>query len=161
MGERLFVAQVVVAVEDQWFAPGTDGPPVRAERRHRIEAYLFAAADAEAAYRTAVEWLPGFSDANHDGPGNLTRIFAIGLHQLENVLPRVTDLPTAVQEQYGVDVGGYDPAAVVAHGVPQVRGRDELDVFRVQQLLRPSGEAVEAESATATDPASISASGDS
>lgn len=145
MGERLFVAQVVVAVEDQWFAPGTDGPPVRAERRHRIEAYLFSAADAEAAYRTAVEWLAGFSDANHDGPGDLTRIFPIGLHQLEDVMPRVAELPTAVQELYGVDVGGYDPAAVDAHGVPRVRGRDELEVFRVQQPLRPSGEAAQAE----------------
>ena len=49
MGDRLFVVQVVVAVEDQWFAPGTDGPPIRAERRHHIAAHLFAAPDAEAA----------------------------------------------------------------------------------------------------------------
>lgn len=82
MGERLFVVQVVVAVEDQWFAPGTDGPPVRTERRHHVAAHLFAAADEEAAYRTAVGWPPGFSGANHDGPGDLTRLFTVGFYQL-------------------------------------------------------------------------------
>ncbi len=130
MGERLFVVQVVVAVEDQWFAPGTDGPPVRAERRHHLDAHLFAAADAEAAYRTAAGWLPGFADANHDGPGDLTRVFAVGLHQLEEVFPRRAELSAAVDELYGVDVGGFDPCAVDAAGVPLVRAKDELEVFR-------------------------------
>jgi hypothetical protein len=67
---------------------------------------LFAAADAEAAYRVACEWLPGFADANHDGPGDRTKIFALGVHQIEEVLPAPDDLPAAVRELYGVDVGG-------------------------------------------------------
>ena len=144
MGERLFVMQVVVAVEDQWFAPGTAGPPIRAERRQYIDAHLFAADDEDGAYRTAVDWLPGFSDSNHDGPGDLTRMFAVGLHQLEEVSPRVADLSTAVREVYGVDVGGYDPSAVDAAGIPRVRAREELEVFRVHRALRPSGEAPDA-----------------
>ncbi|QEG30926.1 hypothetical protein GobsT_57440 [Gemmata obscuriglobus] len=117
VSDRMFVMQVVVAVEGLWFAPGTDGPPVRSQRRHRIDAQLFAAPDAEAAYRTAVAWLPGFSDKNHDGPGESTRMFAIGLHQLEEVLPRRSELSTAVGEPYGVDVGGYAPSDVDSDGV--------------------------------------------
>lgn len=130
MGERLFVVQVVVAVEDQWFAPGADGPPVRAERRYRIDAHLFAAADAEGAYRTAVAWLPGFSDANHDGPGDLARVFAVGLHQLEEAAPRRGELSAAVGELYGVDLGGFNLCEVDPAGVPRVRAREELEVFR-------------------------------
>ncbi|MDY3556527.1 hypothetical protein R5W24_005693 [Gemmata sp. JC717] len=145
MGDRLFVMQVVVAVEDQWFAPGTDGPPVRSERRYRIDAQLFAAPDVEAAYRTAVAWLPGFSDTNHDGPGDLTRMFAVGLHQLEEVLPRRCELAAAVGEPYGVDVGGYDPSDADADGVPRLLDRNELEVFRAMRLLRPHTEATDAE----------------
>jgi hypothetical protein len=128
--QRLFVVQVVVAHEQQWFAPGTGGPPVRRERRHYVESRLFAAPDAETAYRIACDWLPGFSDANRDGPGDLTEIFAIGLHQLEELLPRLGELPSAVKEVYGIDVGLYDPSAVDAEGEPLVRARDQLDVFR-------------------------------
>jgi hypothetical protein len=151
VGDRLFVMQVVVAVEDQWFAPGTDGQPVQVERRHHIEAQLFAAADAEAAYRTAVGWLPGFSDANHDGPGDLTRIFAVGLHQLEEVIVGLAELPAAVQGLYGVDVGGYDPSEAEAAGVPRVRAKGELEVFRRPGLSSLHDRAPDAEASAAAD----------
>ncbi|QEH39202.1 hypothetical protein OJF2_78160 [Aquisphaera giovannonii] len=126
---RLFVARVVVAIEERWFAPGTGGPPVRSERRHLVESFLFAAPDAEAAYEVAAGWLPGFSDSNHDGRGEETALFALGLHQLEELIPRLGELPSAAQEHYGIDLGLYDPDDVDADGVPLVRTREQLEVF--------------------------------
>src|SRR6476660_1010354 len=83
--DRLFVLQVVVAIEEQWFAESREGPPTRTARKYRIDGLLFAAADEDDAFRIASEWLANdaFSDSNHDGEGDLTRIFAIGIHQLE------------------------------------------------------------------------------
>jgi hypothetical protein len=136
VGERLYVVQFVVAVEDHWFGPETDGSPTRIERRHYIEAQLFAAADAESAYRVACEWLPGFTDANHDGSGNLTRKFAVGIHQVDELeLPAPSNLPAAVRRLYGVDVGRYDPGEVDPGGTPLVRAKTELAIFQRTKRL--------------------------
>ena len=128
--QRLFVVQIVMAQEEQWFAPETRGPPIRSERRHYVESTLFAATDAEAAYRMAKGSLPGYSDANHDGPGDLTRYFALGIHQLEDLTEPLADLPEAVQRPYGIGVGLYDPAEVDDDGIPLIRAQDQLDVFQ-------------------------------
>ena len=53
MKQRLFVAQIVVSSEDQWFAPGTPGPPIRRRLSYSIDAQLFTALDEEDAYRMA------------------------------------------------------------------------------------------------------------
>ncbi len=128
--DRLFVMHVIIAVEEQWFAPGNAESPIKVERRHHIDAILFAATDEDEAYRMAIDWLPGFSDSHHDGVGDLTRMFAVGLHELDEVSLRVADLSAAVREMYGVDVGKYDPSMVDITGLPQVRSKDELQVFR-------------------------------
>lgn len=128
--QRLFVVQVVIVQEDLWFPPGTGGTAIRCERKYYVESQLFAARDAEEAYRLACEWLPGFSDSNHDGPGDETRYSAAGLHELEEIPLRAGDLPSAVRELYGVEVGRYDPSEVNADGAPLVRARDQLSVFR-------------------------------
>ena len=135
--DRLFVAQVVLAIEEQWFAPGTAGPPIRTERHYALDAMLFAAADEQQAYSTVSDWLAneGFSDAHHDGPGDLTRIFAIGIHQLEEI-GRLNELPTAVHEEYGISLSGFYLDDVDASGAPIVRNKEDLEVFR---LLRMSG----------------------
>ncbi len=130
MGDRLFAAQFVVAEENQWFAPDTSGPAIRSERRHHIAGQLFTATDEEDAYRKAIEWVPGFSDSNHDGPGDLTQIFAVGLHQLEELIPGAGELIAALRQPYGADIGTFDPLDVDDAGVPRVRSRDELEVFR-------------------------------
>jgi hypothetical protein len=127
---RLFVVQVVMVQEEQWFAPEISGPPTRSERRHYVESSLFAAPDAEAAYEMVCESLRGYSDANHDGPGDRTEYFALGLHQLEELTERLADLTEAVQGPYGLEIGLYDPADADAAGVPLVRARDQLEVFR-------------------------------
>jgi hypothetical protein len=129
-GQRLFVLQVVMAQEDLWFAPDTDGPPIRSRRQHYIESALFAAKDAEEAYRLAQESLRGYSDANHDGSGDLTRFFALGIHQLEELIERPEDLPVAVCGPYGVQLGLHHLADVGAEGVPLIRPREQLDAFK-------------------------------
>lgn len=138
-GQRLFVLQVVMVREEQWFAPETGGPPIRSEQSHYIQSSLFAATDAEEAYRLAQDSMPGYSDANHDGDGDLTRYFALGIHQLEELPERPADLPEAVRGTYGVDVGLYDPAAVDSEGVPLVRPRDQLEAFRAARATDAPG----------------------
>jgi hypothetical protein len=133
---RLFIGQFVVAEENQWFAEGTDGPPRRSERRYRVESQLFAAVDAEAAYLMAQSWLESFSDSNHDGPGDLTTMFAIGLHEIEELPCAPQDLQSAVRECYGVDVGRFDLRAVDQLGVPLIRSKLDLDVFRTLKILQ-------------------------
>ena len=127
---RIYVAQIVVAEEDQWFGPGGMPPPIRTARCHHVAAHLFAAADAEAAYRTVSTWLPGFTDSTHDGPGDLTVTSAAGIHEIEEVLTTPGELKSALHALYGVDLGGFDPDSRNADGVPLVRDKAELSIFR-------------------------------
>lgn len=134
--DRLFVLQVVVAIEEQWFAASREGPPTRTERRHRIDDLLFAASDEDDAFRIASERLANdaFSDSNHDGDGDLTRIFAIGIHQLEEVA-RVSEVAEKTHELYGIALPGFYLGDVDSSGVPLVRQKEELEVFRLRRLF--------------------------
>ena len=86
MKDRLFVLQVVVVHEDQWFKPYTE-IVLRTDRQYRIDEMLYAAADEHDAYKTAMEWLEhgGFSDAHHDGAGDLTVQSSAGIHELVEI----------------------------------------------------------------------------
>ena len=127
---RIYVAQIVVTEEDQWFGPGGMPPPIRTARCYHVAAHLFAAADAEAAYRTVSDWLPGFTDSTHDGPGDLTVTSAAGIHEIEEVLTPPGELRSALHALYGVDLGGFDPDSRNADGMPLVRDKAELAIFR-------------------------------
>ena len=133
--DRLYVLQVVVAIEEQWFGPDTNGPPIRTDRFYTIDDLLFAAADEEDAFVMATNWIvdDAFSDANHDGPGDLTRIFALGIHQLKEV-GRISEFPEKVHAQYGLSLPGFYMGDMDCNGVPIVRQREELEVFRLQRL---------------------------
>ena len=139
VNQRLFVAQVVTGVEEQWFAPGTDGPPIRTERCYGIEQALFAAADEDDAYRLVSEWLENdaFSDMDHDGIGDLRRFFGVGLHQLEEV-GTLQDFPDVVCGVYGVSLSVFNLTDVDANGVPLVRVKEQLEVFRLRRITRGS-----------------------
>ncbi len=103
------------------------------ERSYYVESTLFPADDAEQAYRTALGWLPSFDytyGTYPDGPGDIAKLSAIGIHDLEEITPLASGLASALGELYGVEVGRYDPKAVDADGVPLVRSRDDLEVFR-------------------------------
>lgn len=134
--DRLFVLQVVVAIEELWFAESREGPPTRTARYHRIDDFLFAAAHEDDAFRIVSEWLAndGFSDSNHDGEGDLTRIFAVGIHQLEEVA-RTSEVLEMAHEPYGIALPGFYLGDVDVGGVPVVRQKEELTVFRIQRLF--------------------------
>ena len=134
---RLFVAQVVSAIEEQWFAPGTDGPPIRTQRMYGIEQTLFAATDEEDAYRIVSRWLEqgNYADMNHDGDGDLTRYFGIGIHQLEEV-ETLDAFPAAVRDISGVSLPEFSLAHVDRNGVPIVREKDQLEVFRLRRITK-------------------------
>ena len=126
-------------LRNQWFAPGAryhvptagEPMPIRVERHYSIQVMLFPAADEEAAYRTAVEEAANESDVNFDGPGHRNIYYTLGLHELEeyaNAADFAADL-----ERRGVWVTSFDPTAVDSGGVPLVRAKHELEVFRLKR----------------------------
>ena len=62
--------------------------------------------------------------------GDLSVIFPVGIHQIEQVLQDAAGLSEALGDLYGVEVGGYDPEDVDPAGVPRVRAKADLDIFR-------------------------------
>jgi hypothetical protein len=142
MHDRLFVLQVVTAIEEQWFAAGyheIGGSPVRTERTYVIEQKLFAARDEEDAFGIATHWLPGFSDANHDGRGHLTVYFAIGIHELEEVahLSEVAE-KTHAHDLYAFDLPSFNCNDIDSTGMPLVRQKEKLEIFRLKALRDPT-----------------------
>jgi len=84
--ERLFVAQAAQVSEAQWFAPDADFGhpseddelrPIRVERHHYIEIFVFPAADEEDAYRQALQWAENESDVNYDPPSDRNVWYAL------------------------------------------------------------------------------------
>jgi hypothetical protein len=127
---RIFFLQVVFVIEDQWFAnyhTGTNEPPIRTERRYGVDGRLFVATDEEAAYQWAVEVLDD-SDANHDGRGDLTRFYCIGIHQLKELRGH-SEISTEVGREYGLHLPGFLTDDVDAQGVPLIRRKEQLSIF--------------------------------
>ncbi|HEV3005026.1 MAG TPA: hypothetical protein VGX78_11225, partial [Pirellulales bacterium] len=128
-------------IEEQWFPEDTCERPDRIERAYGIDESLFAAADEDEAYRIASGWVGdpedqesgGFFDCNHDGPGDLTRIFALGIHQLEEVT-LLRSFEEQLHEPYGIGLRGFYLGDIDSNGVPLVRQKEELEVFRVLRL---------------------------
>jgi hypothetical protein len=110
--------------------PSSDGgaKPARFERHYSIQAMLFPAEDAEAAYRKAVEEADIDSDANFDPPAHRTVYYSLGLHQLEEY-PGAENFSADLHSR-GVWIARFDPQDVDVNGVPRVRVKAELDVFR-------------------------------
>jgi len=137
--ERLFVAQVVILVEDLWFAPGSTDV-VRTSNSYYVSFQLLSAQDEESAYSKAKSWIDsgGFSDSNHDGDGNLTKFKGIGIHQIEEIC-NLAELPKTAAGTYGVDLAAFNPSEVNAQGAPIIRAKDELEIFRILALtaVRP------------------------
>lgn len=129
--------QVVLAIEEQWFAPFTDNSPIRTSRTYRLEELLYAAQDEEAAYQCASQWIANhaFSDSNHDGEGDLTKYFALGIHQLEEVTP-LNEIPEKAHNLYGIPLTGFSLSDIDQHGVPLVRPKEELEIFRLLRIRK-------------------------
>jgi hypothetical protein len=129
--ERLFVLQVIVAVENQWLSNGREQPPTRTMRQYRVEDLLYSAVDEEAAFRMADDWMANgaFSDRNHDGPGDFTLMFAIGIHELSEIV-NANEVVAKAKELYGIVLPGFWLGDIDANGVPTVRSKKDLEVFR-------------------------------
>ena len=84
---------------------------------------------AEAAYEKAVEEAANDSDVNFDGPGNRNLYHTLGLHELEEY-PCAENFSGDL-ERRGVWITAIDPSDVDGAGVPRVRAKDELDIFRL------------------------------
>ena len=135
MPDRLFVVQIVVVHENQWHEPATE-VVLRAEREYSIDEILFAAVDENDAFETATKWLAdhAFSDAHHDGRGDRTRVFAAGIHQLEEIAS-LSDLADRTRDLYGVKLPGFWMSEIDAKMMPAVRQKDDLEIFRVRRLF--------------------------
>ena len=138
---RLFIVQWVHVGEAQWFAPGvyyhlqaSDGnpTPVRAERHYSVQVMMFSAENEEAAYQLAVEEAANNSDVNFDGPGHRNLYYTLGLHELEEY-PCAENF-SADLAQRGVWITSVDPSDLDSAGVPRVRAKDELEVFRLRRF---------------------------
>ena len=135
--QRLFVAQAVQVAEAQWFAPGAiftvpskDGDlrPIRVERHHYVEVFLFPADDEEDAYGKALRWAENESDVNYDRPADRNVWYTLGLHQLEEYRGS-SDLASPENGGYEVITSLSASEADVA-GIPLVRAKEELELFQ-------------------------------
>ncbi|CAN5738788.1 hypothetical protein BH10CYA1_BH10CYA1_34550 [soil metagenome] len=127
---KLFVAQIVMVTENLWFLSSA-GATVRTEKNYGITCQLFAADAENQAYETVAEWLgsDSFSDSNHDGPGDLTKIYALGINQIEEV-GTFSSLAATAKERYGADVAEFWLSDVDEQGIPLIRTREQLEIFR-------------------------------
>jgi hypothetical protein len=137
--QRLFVAQAVQVAESQWFAPGTDYGhpsddgdirPIRVERQHYVEVFLFPAEDEEDAYQKAMQWAANEADVNLDPPANRNVWYTLGLHELEEYRGS-SNLSSPNNGAYEV-IAAVSAADVDATGVPLVRPKEQLELFRLR-----------------------------
>jgi hypothetical protein len=131
--DRLFVAQVIIVIEQQWLDT-TTYILNRTERKHSIQDLLFAAEDEEDAYKIVYGWIEGesFSDGNHDGIGDVTRIFALGIYNLTEIDP-LSQLQAKTHDIYGVDLPGFYIGDLDSQGIPVIKQKEELEVFRLKK----------------------------
>jgi hypothetical protein len=116
--DRRFIAQIVHVVENVWFGRGT-GEVARSERHYHVEPIVLVAPDEDAAYEGALAELRDHPlDSNHDGFGDRTHYFVLGIHDLVEVSPDARRLP------------GFALHDVDADGAPFIPRREQLRAFR-------------------------------
>jgi hypothetical protein len=134
--KRLFVAQIVIVIEEQWL--GSGAKVVRTETSYAIHSQMLSAIDEESAYEKVKGWLDneGFSDSNHDGAGDMTKMYALGIHQIEEIVS-LDELVEAAAGPYGVDLPVFSLAAVdKKSGAPTVSEKRDLEIFRLLEFSR-------------------------
>ncbi|UNP27491.1 hypothetical protein [Lysobacter gummosus] len=131
---RLFVAHFVLCEENLWFTDEFQSTVLRRSRTHYLSAQLFSADDAKAAYERVIGLVDGFSDANHDGPGDLTTYECIGVHELEDVTPAGETLEVALSTNYGIDVGQI----ALGEDAPPIASKSDLLLMAQGEYWKPS-----------------------
>lgn len=125
---KFFTAHFVLVEEHQWFRPGTEDPE-RVEQRYYIDSCLFVSENTEAAFQHAQSRVPDFNDANHDGPGDLTKYYSLGLHDLEALDAAPAVFPAEVSKEFGLAVGHLRWDGIGRNEIPVVRQKHELSAF--------------------------------
>ncbi len=106
--------------------------PERSERHYSIAVMVFPAVDEETAYEKAVKEAASDTDMNLDGPAHRNLYFTLGLHELEEY-PCAENFTDDLAAR-GVWITAIDSSAVDEAGVPRIRAKDELEVFRLKRL---------------------------
>lgn len=134
--KRIFVAQIVIAIEDQWL--NSNSEVVRSQKSYAIHSQMLCADDEESAFLRVQSWLDneGFSDTNNDGAGDRTNMYALGIHDLEEIV-QLSQLAEALEEPYGVDLPVVSLKNLdTTSGAPLVREKRDLEVFRLLEFSK-------------------------
>ncbi len=131
LAQRLFCAQIVILMEDLWFAPQSD-LVTRSEAKYQLACQIIMALDAEDAYKKVKSWIDGngFSDSNHDGLGDLTRFSTLGIHEIEEI-DSLPDLRKSLADLYGTYLPVFNLWDVDEQGRPLIRSKEQLEIFRL------------------------------
>ena len=135
---NLYLAQIVGVTEEQWFENGYHSSPlIRSKKTYHLHQTLYAFPDAETAYQRIKEWVDGDSDCNHDGEGDLTRFYNLGIHEIELLSSSLEDLSEDLPKQakdYGFSFGTFNITDVDENGIPLIRKKQDLEIFRRPQV---------------------------
>lgn len=132
---RLFVAQIVIMLEDKWF--DDTNKLKKSDKTYAIHSQLFAADDEDGAYAKVQGWLDneGFNDTNHDGPGDITEMSAMGIHQIDEIVS-LEQFETAAKDIYGVSLPVFHSATPPA----VIHDKTELEIFLLRRFTQgPEG----------------------
>lgn len=128
---NVYVAQIVSVVEDRWYETGYDDSPlVRSQKRYFLTQRLLVAPDADAAYRRVRAESEADTDCNHDGEGHKTFFYDLGIHEIERLDWPPGEFARRIQAGESESLGTFARADLDRQGLPRVRSRDELLIFR-------------------------------
>jgi hypothetical protein len=121
----LFEAQFLIQEENIWFAEIAPYQAIQRQESVVVKVELLIADDAESAYEQACTMIDNLSEANFDGPGDITNSVCQGICQLREIV---------VGDDAENDQGQAQEIAYLANPIDtddvRIRPKDELDVFR-------------------------------
>lgn len=121
----IFETHFLVVEENIWFAEVEPYQAIQRLENEFLKSELLIASDAEDAYLQATAMTDKFSEANYDGPGDITNYFCKGICQLRKIASEEsTDVASDGPREIDIDDTPVDIGAIV------VRAKEELDVFK-------------------------------
>lgn len=120
----LFEAQFVIHEENIWFAEIEPYHAVQRQENVILKTALLIADDAEAAYEQAFAMIDNLSEANFDGPGDITNLACQGISQLREIpVEDIAEGNDGNPQEIAYSTSTNDGATAI------VREKMELDVF--------------------------------
>ncbi len=125
--EDLFVAYFVIVHEDIWFEFESDVIKKK-ETSYGLQGQMFISNNRESAYNLAQSMIDGMGDINHDGKGDLFKMYSIGINHLERVSYFCNNkIRDQLSDLYGVNCGYIDiKSSFNEKLLPEVKSKDEL-----------------------------------